>query len=259
MISLIRELMIAAVICDWNRTLFEDHYELEFFKGVLRLAAKVSLKELRLRNLHNLWKTSRRCEAIFQNALRLRKPAAIQKKLLVEALESINQVAINKLPYDVFNKYLLEYAITARDRLDYRVLRPLMKIRQKHGVLLGIISSGCDVAIMETLKVGGCFFDLVKANYFEHENGKLKAFKLNIYDNKLKVLRAVLEEKTVELSRTVYIGDDWQDEECLRAVQFPVVSFLAPHKIRVAFQEMFNAYAPNSEEELEQWLHTISV
>jgi phosphoserine phosphatase len=166
----------------------------------------------------------------------------------------MNQTVINGLPGKVLERYLPTYAVGAKYRLDQRLLRPLKKVREQHGLLLGIISSGCDIAIMQTLKAAGYPFDFVKANCFHQNGSRVEAFTLEIYDNKSEVLKTVLAEREIESSSVMYIGDDWQDQECLRAVRFPVVSFFAHPDTRICLKKELNVYAPETEENFEQYL-----
>lgn len=246
--------MLRAVICDWNRTLFGDEYEIEFFLGLAKRAAMTSFAGLKLTQLYRLWKAKKRCEARCQQLV-LGAPIGIQRAALLEEIVNLmNQVLVRGLPNEVLNRYIPNYATEARKRLDQKLLRPLKRVREEHGVLLGIISSGCDVAIKETLAADGYQFDFVRANYFQRDGDTLRAFKLEIFDNKLEVLKVALLERKIKLDNVMYIGDDWQDHECLQAVRFPIISFLARAEVRADFQRTLNAFVPNTEEEFERCL-----
>ncbi len=244
--------MLKAVVCDWNRTLFEDEYEIEFFRGLAQRAARNFLTRWKLAKLFRLWQAKKRCEAIYRRVAGV--PLVNQKAALIEVLEILNRAVIDGLPNGVLDNYLPDYAVEARCRLDQRLLRPLRQARERHGLLLGIISSGCDTAIKRTLTVGGFSFDFVKANEFDRNGRRVGAFRLQIYDNKAEILRTFLAERGIESSAVMYIGDDFQDEECMRMVRFPVVSFLAHPENRLSLQKGVNAYAPDSEEEFDRYL-----
>lgn len=242
-------------MCDWNRTLFEDEYEIEFFRGLAQRAAKNFFAGLELARLLRLWRAKKRCEAMYRHITGT--SAVIQKETLEGILDIMNRAVIGGLATEVLDKYLLSYAAEAKHRLDQRLLRPLRVLRERYAVLLGIISSGCDVAIMQTLTVGGCPFDFVKANQFRRNGSRVEVFKLEVYDNKKELLQAALAERGIEPSATMYIGDDWQDVECLSFVRFPVVSFLAHPETRISLKREVNAYAPDSEEAFTRYLERV--
>lgn len=244
--------MLKAVICDWNRTLFEDEYEIEFFRGLARRAARQFLAEFDLARLLRLWRAKKRCEALYKQVAG--PSVAIQRETLARILDIMNRAAISGLETKVLDKYLPVYAAEAKHRLDQRLLRPLRRLRQQYPVLLGIISSGCDVAIMQTLTAGGCPFDFVKANRFQGNGSWVEAFELEVYDNKKALLQTTLTERGIDPKATMYIGDDWQDMECLGSVRFPVVSFLARPETRDSLKREVNAYAPGSEEDFAGYL-----
>lgn len=245
--------MLRAVICDWNRTLLRDEYEIEFFRGLARCAARNFLGGLNLTRLYRLWGAKKRCEALYRRTTGVRE--AFQKGTFETILELMNRAVIKGFPTEKLDRYLLDYAAEAQYRLDHRLLNPLVKAQRERGVLLGIISSGCDIAIMQTLRASSCSFDIVRANCFQRNGDQIEAFALDIYENKLGVLRAILTEKKLEPEVVMYIGDDWQDEACLRAVRFPVVSFFADPKSRIALKKEVGAYAPHDAEEFDRYLN----
>lgn len=241
-------------MCDWNRTLFEDEYEIEFFRGLARCAGMSFLKQLKFQSLFRLYWAKKQCENMYQNTAHSTKNHS--QFFFREILAILNHGFIRNLPNTVLTDYLPSYAKEATSRLDQRPIRPLMRSREDRGLKVGILSSGCGIAIKKTLEANKSGIDFIKANSFEEKNGRLQSFKLDIYDNKAEALKTFLEEMQILPNETMYIGDDWQDEECLRSVRYPVVSFLAHPEIRTHFKEEVKAYAPENEAEFSRFIET---
>jgi len=58
--------VLRLVICDWNRTLFEDEYEIEFFRGLAKQAARTFVKNFSFGKLYRLWQARRQCEIMYR-------------------------------------------------------------------------------------------------------------------------------------------------------------------------------------------------
>ena len=244
--------MLKTVICDWNRTLFEDEFETEFFRGLASYVTENSLKNFKLGKLFRLWNAKKRCESLHRQILKSKRIAPEQT--IEEILDILNRTIIRGLSVVALDKYLIIYAEEARKRLAQELLRPLRNIREQYQVLLGILSSGCDVAIAQTLAAGGYQFDFVKANRFQQIGGQLESFQFEICANKVGVLKNIFAERKIDPDSTMYIGNDWPDKECLKLVRYPVVSFLACPETRISLKREVNAYVPNSERDFVQHL-----
>ena len=89
-----------------------------------------------------------------------------------------------------------------------------LKKAHQLGIGIGIISGGSSEGVRIRL-----------------ENLGLAAIKMSIKD-KLPVLEDMASQNGWDLSRTIYVGDDWPDLPCLKAVGVPMTPSDAPDEIR---------------------------
>lgn len=243
--------MIKAIICDWNGTLFEDRYEDLFFKGLYKAVVFRSQTVINIFKLYKLWKVKRECEKLYSNGQRI---AEDQSYIIKRIVDILNTKALKDLSVSVLENYTEKYAKEAANRLDERLLRPLKKLREDNQLILGIISSGYRAGIEKTLASKGYYVDFVEANDFEEDKGKIKCFKFYIYTNKKAVLAAILGNSDIDRSEAVYIGDDWQDIDCFKEIDFPVVSFLAEDSFKESCAKELNAFVPANENDFKKYI-----
>ena len=239
--------MLKLVICDWNRTLFEDKYEEIFFRGLSRHVLLQAVKKFNIPKVYILWRIKNKC-----NNLLLQVNNG--DKYIKDIINILNENIIRDLPLGFLNEYTKKYAKNAVKRLDKRILEPLKRLRLSKGIKLGIISSGYISGIEQTLKNAGYIFDFIKANDFEINGDTLIRFKLDVFNNKKEILKKVLTDYSMNSKETIYIGDDWQDEECFEEVGYPVVSFLAEEKYKKSFSGKFSAFVPEDEDTFREYL-----
>jgi phosphoserine phosphatase len=166
----------------------------------------------------------------------------------------INRDAIAGLPVAFVERFTRDYARRAVRRIDRRLLDPLQAARRRHGVRLGVISSGSRAGIRQALAAAGCELDFVLANDFRLDGDTVEALELSIMSNKAEVLAALLDEQGVGAEEVMYVGDSQPDEACFAQVGWPVVSFLARRKDRRRFARRHGAFVPRRVEDLRRHL-----
>jgi len=248
--------MIEAIICDWNGTLIKDKYEDEFFKELFKKIIFTYPNFLNILKWHEFWKTKIECEKLYK--LVEQKGGSEPQNEINSILDLLNKNIIRNTSISLIEKFIEEYSTKAYKRLDERILRPLKKIQNKK-VILGIISSGCFSGIKRTLEKGGYYFNFIIANDFEKENNKIKKFSLKVFRNKKEILKNIFEEKNINKNKTMYIGDDWQDEGCFEEVGFPVISFLANEDFKEKISKRINLFIPKSERDFEKYLEDLAI
>lgn len=243
--------MIDAIICDWNRTIFEDRYEEVFFEDLFKKVMLEAIKGLNIVKIWSMLQAQNRCK-------RLSHRLEIDSKYeyAAEIIAILNKNVINGIHISFLQEYTDIYVNHATNRLDRRILDPLRTIKSSKNIRLGVISSGYAAGIEQILKRAGYIFDFVKANDFEINSGIITKFKLNIFNNKYETLKSLLDEYGIDCRNVVYIGDDWQDEDCLGKVGYPVVPFLAKDRYRKYFFEKLNAFVPKDKKEFEVYLQS---
>lgn len=240
--------MIEAIICDWNRTLFEDYYEEIFFKGIFKHVIFENIKKLNAKKLLVLLRARDECIKSY------RFRDGDMRGSIINILAALNEHLINGLSVSFIKQYTERYAISAINRLDRKILDPLKRLKIANGIKLGIISSGYKTGIRQILDKAGYLFDIIEANDFEINDNTIIKFRLNIFDNKLYVLQKILFDNRINSSNVIYIGDDMQDEACFKNVGYPIVSFLANDYHRNYFFQKIKAFLPNNANEFENYL-----
>jgi phosphoglycolate phosphatase-like HAD superfamily hydrolase len=101
------------------------------------------------------------------------------------------------------------------------------------------------------------YFDFCKADFLQEKNGRAVGFSLDIYKRKHEVLAELLNERRLDPSRVVYIGDSEDDEGCFQIVGYPVVAFLAPDLLKEKYASEYYAFIPRDEDDLVAYLRSI--
>ena len=246
--------MIKAIFCDWNRTIFEDEYEYVFFNSYAKQEALRYLTQLNFLKVFSIIKAKYRCEEIFFTH---KAQSKHKSRDITRIVQILNEMVIRGTPASLLEQYTNYYAEDGASRLDKRILNPLRSLRSSKGIILGIISSGYVCGIHKILKKAGYKFDFVKANDFETESEHTVKFRLDILDNKETILSTFLAEHGIKSSEVIYIGDDKQDEGCLRMVEYPIVSFMANEEDKKRFQREFHAFAPKNGDDFANYLYDL--
>lgn len=249
--------MIEAIVCDWNKTLFKDAHESEFFTGLIKKVAFSFPNYLNLRKLYQALEARRICREIYSKYLinRVVSRQEDRARFFGKIIEVLNNRVIEGTPSSLLKTYVEEYAIGALRRLDWDLLNCLATVHRKYSTPVLIISSGCATAIKRTLELAKFPFESVIANDFEMKDDKLiSRFNWAIYGNKGLILQSILRQKGLSLDEVAFIGDDWEDRDCFRMAKFPIVSFYADENSRARLVEYLNVFAPRSAIELESFL-----
>lgn len=246
--------MLKAIICDWNRTLFPDEYEEGFFGGLCTRAFVRSLVQVQVRRTFRLMGLAQKCYRLLQRARRdrARTPAYIA---VVTAL--MNRYALKGLPATFIAHYVESYARRSARRLDRRLLDPIAEVRRRHGVRVGILSSGCQSGIRRTLELAGHEVDFILANEFVYRGDLVDHFRITVMRNKLPLLERVLAELDVPPEQTMYVGDSLQDEQCFRHVAHPVLSFWTRPEERERFRDDCGAFCPPTQDDFRRYLDSL--
>jgi phosphoserine phosphatase len=245
--------VINAIICDWNGTLIEDLYEEEFFNG---LAKRIIMNFPNCINVCKICRfllVKRQIKSLIKYC-KNSKDKAIVEKNIKEIIDLMNEDILRDEPAELLSKYTVEYATDACSRLDGSLIENLISFIKGKNVLLGVISSGYVEGIERILAHRGYKFDVVIANNFIINECKIKKYSLDIFNNKSKILKKLLEDKGILPERTVYIGDDWQDEECFREVRYPIFSFFADEEYKKSLSRKLDVFIPKNENALKNYL-----
>jgi phosphoglycolate phosphatase-like HAD superfamily hydrolase len=240
-----------ALISDWNGTLIVYRTEMPALECVGVDAFRASIPFHPLRALRIL-----KARAQIR-ALRRQGCPETDFDFIKAMFGVFNRMVVSGMPTSVVHASFERYANNAetQSRLDLRLLR-LIKDSHKAGKTTGILSAGYRYGIERVLTVAGyrhCF-DFCEADEFRGENGRVIEFGLNIYRNKPKLLLRLLAEWHLEASRVAYIGDSEDDEGCFEMVGYPVVAFLAPSEFKDKCARKYEAFVPNSEKDLADYL-----
>jgi len=215
------------LVFDWNGTLIEDKDEKRLFKYLLEKQIIESLKTLRLGKYILLKRINKKLEKLYTNVY----DSHTDFNVIETIFELYNKNVIRGISVGKIEKYIEEYAKEAYKRLDKRILIPLQYRyeNKQFSDLIYIISSGYDYGIKTILEKANynLIFDFIIANKLIHNKYESKTFSLEILENKLDVLKDLLEKNSISASNTAYIGDSALDLECLRFVGYPIVSYFA--------------------------------
>ena len=212
------------VVCDWNGTLFRDRLEETFFFGLCRRALWRILRRVNVVGLARLAICAMRC---FMHYLQARRHPHRVPYHIGRIMALLNRDVLRGLPREELAEHTRRYARQIQPKLDRRILDPLMSLRAEAQIGLGVISSGCREGIVAALAEVGAEFDFVRANKFNMDGEVVASFGFALADDKHEALGRILAERGVAPGSVMFIGDSPQDEQCLAAVGYPVVSFFA--------------------------------
>lgn len=245
---------LQAIISDWNGTIISDRSEMPILK---HMAVDIARHLLPLHPLKLLKIIKVRQEL---NRLHEEKQQDQDSDYVREMYQIYNQKIIKGTPMSVIRYSVENYAAGSevRQKLDYRVLNVLRKYHDENKIC-GILSAGFDYGIDRILAAAGYrnSFDFLLADKLVENDGKATHLLLRIYRNKGSFLRNLLSEHQINPDKTVYIGDTEDDESCFQLVKYPVISFFAPEEFRQCCTHKYQAFAPKSGEELEEFLKKI--
>ena len=237
------------IVCDWNGTLFSERLEETFFLGLCRRATWRAVKRVNLVALARLAICGMRC---FGHYLLARRYPRRVPYHIGRIMDLLNRNVLGGLAREELDDYARRYARRIQSRLDRRLLDPLAAVRAESQVILGVISSGCREGITAALADAGAGFDFVRANAFRMEAGAATEFEFTHAADKHEELDRVLAEWDVPRESVMFIGDSPQDEQCLREVGYPVVSFFAAGARRQQLAEDCGAFVPADQEDFRR-------
>lgn len=246
--------MIKAIFCDWNRTIFADKYDHVFFNGYVKREAFRCFKMLKLLKLFSVIEAKHRCEKILYAS---GNQGDCRNDDIERIVHILNERVFRGTPAGLLERYTDRYAEKGVHRLDGRILDPLRAVRLSKGIVLGLISSGYTGGIRRILRNAGYTFDFIRANDFKIQSRRVIEFRLDVFNNKDKILAAFLAEYGIKNTDVLYIGDDEQDECCLSMVGYPVVSFMASDEYRERFQKKFHAFVPKNQDDFARYLYDL--
>ena len=229
------------IVCDWNGTLFTEELEETFFFGLCRRAAWRALRRMNLPALTRLAVHGILC---FGHYFAARGNPRRVPHHIGAIMKLLSRDVLRGLSRDELADYCTRYARRIQPRLDRRLLDPLAKVRAESPVRLGIISAGCREGIAAALEEECTPFDFIAANGFTMAGDVTASFDFALTENKLDVLTALLAERQIAPAAVMFIGDSPQDEACLRAVGYPVVSFYATAARKRQLAADCGAFAP---------------
>jgi phosphoglycolate phosphatase-like HAD superfamily hydrolase len=240
-----------ALISDWNGTLIEYRTEMPALECVGLEAFRASIPFHPLRVLRILKARAQ------LRALRRQGRPETDFDFIKEMFSVFNRMVVSGLPASAVHESFERYAnnTETQSRLDLRLLR-LIKEFHEAGKTTGILSAGYRYGIERVLTVAGyrhCF-GFCEADEFRTEDGRVIEFGLNIYRNKPKLLLKLLAERHLEANRVAYIGDSEDDEGCFEIIGHPIVAFLAPHDFKVKCAQKYQAFVPDGESSLRDYL-----
>jgi phosphoserine phosphatase len=238
------------IISDWNGTLIEYRNESPLFEYIATalFGASVPFHPLRMARI---LRTRRRLSNLEQDH------ASDHASFVRELFQVYNEGIIKGTPVSLLQVFVDQHARSARTqtKLDYRVLNPIRACHEA-GRITGILSAGYKYGIERILAVAGLgrHFDFCVADRLAQKDGKAIGFKLELYTRKQEFLLDLLRERGLDPRAVAYIGDSEDDEGCFQAVGCPVVSFLAPERLKARFAREYNAFVPSSERDLSRFL-----
>jgi len=239
------------VVCDWNGTLFSEELEETFFFGLCRRAVWRAVRTFDVRAMMRLAFRGVQCCAHYFAARRNPRLVPHHIGCIMDLLEPD---VLHGLTRDELADYASRYAHRIQGRLDRRLLDPLAKVRDEAGVRLGVISAGCREGIAAALAEEGTPFNFIEANEFTMDGDVTDSFDFALADNKHDVLMGLLALRDIDPDSVMFIGDSPQDETCLRAVGYPVVSFFATETRKRQLAADCGAFVPADEADFARHL-----
>lgn len=240
-----------AIVCDWNGTIVGYRDEKPVLEsiavGILRASVPFHVptvvRILRARRELQRLYTEKRREPDFD--------------YVREMFRVFNGKIIRGERVSVIRRSVDSFAADGRTQaaLDWRVLRPIREAHQA-GRVTGVFSAGYRYGIERVLTVAGFHrdFDFFEADDLKAEDGKAVEFALNIYQNKPRLLAELLKRRNLDAGRTAYLGDSQDDEGSFEIVKYPIVPFLAPRDVKERYALKYQAFVPDSESDLANYL-----
>ncbi len=239
------------IVCDWNGTLFRDRLEETFFFGLCQRAVKRSLTRFDLVALTKLGICGIRC---FMHYLASKRHPGRVPYHVSQIIRLLNRNVLCGVGRDELDAYTGRYGRLNQGKLDRRLLDPIVALRAKTPVTLGIISSGCLEGITAVLAEAAVECDFIVANKFNMAGDVTESFDFAMADHKHEALVRILKERNVPPSSVMFIGDSPQDEHCLSEVGYPVVSLFANNVQRQQLAEKCGAFVPTNQADFSRHL-----
>ncbi|OGO03118.1 MAG: hypothetical protein A2Y72_02765 [Chloroflexi bacterium RBG_13_53_26] len=240
-----------AIICDWNGTIIEYRDEKPILKSIAIGLFKDAIPFHPLRIVRIL-RAQRELERLYGERRREGDFDFVREMFRV-----FNEKIVGGVPVSVVCRSVDRYAAEpqTQDKIDHRILRPIGEAHQA-GKVTGIFSAGYRYGIERILTVAGFHqdFDFYEADDLKHENGRTVGFALNIYKNKPRLLTDLLRRRNMDANRVAYLGDSEDDEGCFEIVKYPIVPFLAPEEVKQRYVQKYQAFVPDSEKDLADYL-----
>ena len=243
--------MVKLLICDWNRTLCRDYFEEGYFGGICWRVFFRALVEGDVARCLSLMRVGVKCYRLFWRAMWHHDRAL---DYIEQITELINEGVISGLGLRFVDEFTARYARRTARKLDGRILGPMREARERFGLRVGVISSGSRRGIERAMAEAGCGADFVLANDFIVASGAVAGLALRIMRNKADVLDDLLAREGLDPADVMYVGDSRHDEECLRRVGWPVVSFLARKKDKPLFARRCGAFVPEKADDFRRHL-----
>ncbi len=243
--------MLKLVVCDWNRTLFRDHFEESFFKQLSREVLWDHLSRAQVRTGLGVFWTGLKCY-LLNTLARFDRPRTLDYVRQIN--EMLSPAVFRGMTPEFLEQYTRRYGPRMVGRLDRRLLGPLHRQHVAGRFEWGIISSGYVGGIESTLRCGGYDVDFVIANNFSRRDERIYAYRISVLDNKLELLEERVASRGLDWAEVMYIGDNEQDIECMQRVGHPVVSLLASTTNRRRLTDATDAFAPSGEADFERHL-----
>jgi len=239
------------VVCDWNGTLFSEELEQTFFFG---LCLRAVWRAVSMLNFQAMARPTFRGVGCFAHYFAARRHPRLVPHHISCIMDLLEPDVLHGLTRDELADYTRRYAQRIQGDLDRKLLDPLAKIRAEGRIRLGIISAGCREGIRAALEAEGTPFDFVEANEFTMDGEVTDSFDFAMADNKCDVLTGLLALRGIDPGAVMFIGDSPQDEDCLRAVGYPVVSFFASDARKRQLAADCGAFVPADEADFTRHL-----
>ena len=243
----------SAIISDWNGTLYRSADEEAFLRAIGMELAKKCVPHHPVRLIRFINAKKKLEDLILKN---------IESDCdhVMEIYDIYNNEVIKGTPVPLIHRLVEKYSRLPRvqNKIMHEMLRPIDGMHRQ-GVITGILSAGYKYGIQMTLKTASysrCF-DFCEANSLKENDGTAIGFTLDIYKNKTEKLVDLLDRENIEAKQLVYIGDSADDTGCFEIAGFPVVSFLTPDNLKEKFAKKYDAFIPENEKDLENYLKSL--
>jgi phosphoserine phosphatase len=242
----------ALLLCDWNGTLITDRDEKVILHYIARYIFWASIPFHPFR-MASILSGKKMLDAMHDEDSHIKGDFDRVRS----TIDIYNRKMLQGVPISLIHKSMERYARQqgTLDKLDYRLLRVVEKCHS-NGITAGVFSAGLKYGIEAILEAAGyrdCF-DLYMADVIEEDKGKAIRYGLTIYNRKPEVLLKLLDERNVPVRDVAYIGDSEDDTGCFEIVGYPIVSFLAPDELKQKYARSYNAFVPETEDELLRFL-----